>query len=466
MDRHTKQHILNECHSNTIELETLDTMVVEGHITIEEFQLHNLEISKVNELKKRKASRENVSTEEHSVESADEFKFDDGFNFSDEFSFDDDFKKPKNGGGNSYNGNTQSSHQNSNSISPKKSAINDVIEKKLTVQKISECLSQNLFNYNDLENAGVSKKLLNSIRYRTSEHRVTIFKNIEDLPPMQEGRTDLYFVGVPKAGKSTMLGGLLHKMHRDGYLMPDTYNSAGTKYQTDLISDIDHGVLPARTQIGSYNYLAVSIKDREGNNHPFNIVEVPGENYQRISNDGFGGKLEKDENGLVKKDFIRSFIDYIKNRNKKILIFVIDVFAHENRHEADMHTALNQSLAYTNILNMFKDNGILENTDAIYLALNKFDIVRDSHREGNESQEETASRYLHEEFRSLINNCKEARDNTKNRLKIKILPYSIGEVAYSEILERFEPSYSEILANNLLEDSFVVKGGKFWKKIF
>lgn len=466
MDRHTKQHILNECHSNTIELEILDTMVVEGHITIEEFQQYNLEISKVNELKRRKSSRENTGEEIDSSEDFINSKLNEDFNFGGGFVFDNSHLKQDKKINDSNTANLNNGQNQGGAISTKEAAINDVISKKIKFEELTKCINQNVFDFNDLENAGVNRKLLNSLRYRTSEHRIRLFKKIKDLPQMQEGRTDLYFVGVAKAGKSTMLGGLLHKMFRDGLLLPDTYNSEGTKYQTDLISDIDHGVLPSRTEIGSYNYLAVSIKDKEGNNHPFNIVEVPGENYRRISENGFSSKLENDENGVPKEDFIKPFINYIRNRNKKILIFVIDVYAHENRHEVDLHDALNQSLAYTNILNMFKDNGILENTDAIYLTLNKFDIIRDSHQLGNETEVETASRYLHEEFKSLINNCKEARDRTKNRLKIKILPYSIGDVVYSEILERFEPSYSEILADNLMEDSFVVKGGKFWKKLF
>ncbi|MFC6269440.1 hypothetical protein [Frigoriflavimonas asaccharolytica] len=458
MERHQKQHILNECHSNTIEIDDLDGMVIKNYITIEEFQQYNLEISKVNELKKRKASRENVHEEPNPDLIPDIIVFDPDKPVIFGGPKSQDIPNPTN------NPNVRISIEKP--LSLKESALKDIVSGQITMQRISSSLNQNVFTFDDLINLEISKKVLNSIRYYTSEHRVTLIKNIEDLPPMQEGRTDLYFVGVPKAGKSTMLGGMLNKMHRDGFLMPDTYNSAGTKYQNDLISDIDRGVLPTRTALGSYNYLAVSLKDKEGYNHPFNLVEVPGENYQRISDDGFGNENKNNTTGTEKRDFIRPFINYIKNKNKKILIFVIDVHAHENRHEADMHDALNQSLAYTNILNMFKDNGILENTDAIYLALNKFDIIRETHKVGTESDVETAQKYLEDEFKSLINNCKEARDRTKNKIKIKILPYSIGDVIYSEILERFEPSYSEILADNLMADSFVVKGGKFWKKLF
>ena len=47
-----------------------------------------------------------------------------------------------------------------------------------------------------------------------------------------------------------------------------------------------------------------------------------------------------------------------------------------------------------------------------------------------------------------------------------VFPFSIGKLLYKQILEEFNSEYSSIIVKNLLEDSFVVKGGKFWKKIF
>ena len=86
----------------------------------------------------------------------------------------------------------------------------------------------------------------------------------------------------------------------------------------------------------------------------------------------------------------------------------------------------------------------------------------------NKSQNATSISldFLNEEFLGLINNCKDARENSKNKFQIKVFPFSIGKLLYTEILEDFNIEYSNVLINNLLLDSFIVKGGKFWKKIF
>ena len=124
-------------------------------------------------------------------------------------------------------------------------------------------------------------------------------------------------------------------------------------------------------------------------------------------------------------------------------------------------------MVYVNILNMFKDHGVLEQTDAIYLVANKFDAIKDSkYLFSDKNDDDLALDFLNEEFLGLINNCKDARENSKNKFQIKVFPFSIGKLLYTEILEDFNIEYSNVLINNLLLDSFIVKGGKFWKKIF
>ena len=62
---------------------------------------------------------------------------------------------------------------------------------------------------------------------------------------------------------------------------------------------------------------------------------------------------------------------------------------------------------------MFKSNGILEQTDAIYLVANKFDAIKESRFAANNSaDDELALDFLQDEFKNLINNCKDARDDS------------------------------------------------------
>ena len=323
--------------------------------------------------------------------------------------------------------------------------LKKVVRKRVTVDDIRNNINNGYITFDDLEDEGISQRTINSIKYYSNSNRITVFKKIEDLPPMEEGRTDVYFVGLAGSGKSTMLSGILNVANKEGILLPDTYNNDGAVYQTQIISDLSRGVLPKATAEKSFNYIAMSLNDDNKKKHPFNIVEVPGELYAEIFNN-------PNIDGLLK---------YIKNSNKKILIFVIDSLAHDSNY-ADSKNALDQSLVYVNILNMFKKNGVLNQTDAIYLVTNKFDAIKENRFNGdNRPDTELALEFLKEEFKNLINNCTSMRDESKNKFKIKVLPYSIGKVSYEFIVEDFNRNYSSSVIQNLIEDSFVVKGTKW-----
>lgn len=338
-----------------------------------------------------------------------------------------------------------SKEEEQNKANNKKELIDKLISGRVSADEIKANINNGNYSFDDLLNAGINSRIINSLKQYCNSNRITMFRNINQLPPMEEGRTDVYFVGVPGSGKSTMLSGLLNVANKDGILIPDPYNNDGSIYQTQLISDLNKGVLPNATASGSYNYVALSLKDEDGAKHPFNIVEVPGENYVNMFNNGDVGE----------------FLNYISNTNKKILIFVIDSLAHDTGY-MDSNSQLDQNLVYVNILNMFKSNEILEYTDAIYLVANKFDAIKESRYSNNNSSDDLlALDFLQDEFKNLINNCKDARDESKNKFKIKVLPFSIGNVSYTSIIDNFNREFSSKVVNNLIEDSFVVKGSKF-----
>ena len=427
MDNTAKNHILNDCNNYSITLDDLDNLVREGHITIEEFTQHNLEISKVKELQKRKNEREGITDIIVDVK--------------------EDEKIIK------INGNIPPSE----TLDEKSKLLKEVKENtRSAIEIYYDIVRDQKYTFDDLEEIGFSKRAITALKYQ-SQAPIRLSYSIDDLPAMEQGRTDVFFVGVPASGKTVMLGGLLKYANKKGIIIPDSYNNAGNVFQADLIKDLDVGFLPKNTDQGSYNYIATSIQDNENINHPFNIVEVPGENYIRLFNEG----------STTQTDYIVKFMKYIKNSNKKILIFVIDSVAHENRNNLEHLRDLDQSIAYVNILNMFRDHGVLEQTDAIYLVANKFDVLlQDRYMLDGGEHEKLALDFIQEEFTNLITNCKYARDNSRNKFKIKVFPFSIGEVHHKYILENYNNKYSKAIVDNLLEDSFIVKGGRFWKKLF
>ena len=299
--------------------------------------------------------------------------------------------------------------------------------------EIRKKINNNLITFDDLKGL-VDNDIIDSLKhfYNISADEITY--KIDDLPPMQEGRTDVFFVGMPGAGKSTMLAGVSLESNEMGIRFPDTYSINGTNYQDKLIHDLEKKVLPEGTLEGSYNYIPFSLKIDSNSNHPFNIVEVPGEHYVAMNRVG-----NSDE-----------FLKYIsKTKNKKILIFVLDSI---NRGK--------QSTVFLNIINMFKRNDILEKTDAVYIVVNKFDYIKEKdYKNDNRDEEAIAFDFLSLHYLGLLNNIKDARNNSNHKFKIKIFPFSIGSVCHGSILKNINNKNSRVLINHLMFDSFVKTNG-------
>jgi hypothetical protein len=420
MDRHEKQIILLNC--NDIPVEALDQYVSGQVIEIKDFESHRLSLDKLQELRRLADIRNGVLQNEPIVASESDIPALP--------------EKPK--------------------ASPVVlSPIDKILKGEMSLKDIDLLIKQLELSYEDLENGGISAKVINSIKYFNAKKGILRFYNIDDLAPMEEGRTDVYMVGMAASGKSTMLAGVFKHAEDNAIFIPDTYNQEGNAYMAQLKRDLDYGVLPMGTVQGSYNYIATSLKDHKGTKHPFNIVEVPGENYARMFTEGINTDTE----------YIKGFVNYIKNKNKKILVFVIDVIAEiEKFTNAEHFNALDQSIAYNNILAMFRDHKILDRTDAIYFVVNKFDALKqDRYLFDERPDEEVALEFLEQNFSSLLASCKDARDRVRNKFKIKALPFSIGEVVNEKILLEYNVEHAKVMVNNLLEDSFVVSGGAFWK---
>ena len=319
--------------------------------------------------------------------------------------------------------------------------LDRIVRGKIYAEEIKSLINKNAITFDDILDAGVPSKTVNALKYYCSSEKITKTVTVEDLPPMEEGRTDVYFVGLPGSGKSTMIAGLLNVANKTGVLLPDPYHAAGVTFSTNLIQDLTRGVLPLATPKGSYNYIAASLSDSNHKRHPLNIVDVPGELYKDIQ-----------ENAEVDK-----FLKYINNNNKKILIFVIDSLEHENNISAGSY---DQSVVFPNILQMFNRNGVLEQTDAIYLVVNKFDAIKESkYAFDDRANGDIALDFLNEEFIGLKNNCLDARKNNRNTIKIKVIPFSIGSLSYGSILNSLDRDFAKTILNQITKDSFIVSGG-------
>ena len=293
-------------------------------------------------------------------------------------------------------------------------------------------INNDLITFNDLKGL-VNDDVLNALKYYYENTKDDApFYEIKDLPSLKANRTDLFFIGMPVAGKSTMLAGISYKANQLGYLFTEASNIKGVKYQDKLIIDLEEKVLPLGTKIGSYNYIATTLNNDDKHDHPFNIIEVPGERYDKMYDEGQAN----------------DFLHFISNsKNKKIFIFVVD----SNKKGK-------QSSIFTTIINLINNEGLLNRTLAIYIIVNKFDNLKKGDYKNNSNyDEEIAFDYLNNNYNNFIKTLKRNRTNSNNKFKIKILPFSIGKVVHGSILESFDEKYSRILIDHLIFDSFYIK---------
>jgi GTP-binding protein EngB required for normal cell division len=391
-----KNIILLNCNSSELSTEDIQKIIESGEITIEEFRSAGLSQNKIFELEEIEKRKKEIEEEERNVEE----------------------------------------DENQRSIN-----LERIIGGKIYAEEIRSLINRNAITFDDILNSGIPSKIVNALKYYCSTEKITKSYTVDDLPPMEEGRTDVYFVGLPGSGKSTMIAGLLNVAQKSGLLLPDPYHAAGVTFQTNLIQDLSRGVLPERTMSGSYNYIAASLKDSHNNRHPLNIVDVPGELYNSIQ-----------DNAEVNK-----FLRYINNKNKKILIFVIDSLEHENDNSVSNY---DQSVVFPNILQMFNKSGVLEQTDAIYLVVNKFDAIKESkYYFDDRPNGDIALEFINDEFLGLKNNCFSVREDAKNDIKIKVIPFSIGSLSYGSILNTLDKDFAKTILNQITKDSFIISGG-------
>lgn len=406
-----KKQILQDC--NAIELVDLVTFISNEQISLDEFINAGLDINKINEIKKLAAEVAARDKEEFERKKKEE---------------------------------TELVKQQENA-SKKQEILQNILLGKISADDIKKAIKTNIVSDSDLENLELNQRTKKALlNYIDSPSSLTSY-TISELPPMQEGRTDIYCIGLAGTGKTTMLTGLLKAAQNQGKIIPDTYaGSQGINFSNTIIQNLNRGFIPPRTSSDSYIYIPLTIKDEKGISHPLNIVDVPGEIFRKISEEGEA----------------RQFLKYIKNKNKKIFFIVVDPQLHYNPTK----DSLDQSLVYPNILQILKSEGIAEHIDAIYLVTNKFDYLKDNEYPFDDRDEgDIALEFINSNFKALITNCLDVKEHSRYDFKVKSLPFSIGKLKWGAVLEEFDTKFSETLLEILINDSFVVKGGsgKTWR---
>ena len=202
-------------------------------------------------------------------------------------------------------------------MSRKKEIIDVINAGQARLCEIQQALTNGDLTATELENkCGFDSQLID---------RVTRFNNysffsqfFNDFPTLKKDAMDVYFIGMPSSGKTTILSSLLTHINRIGKLKIDTSNDLCLEYIDNLIelgkngycpgSNYDDIVLGCPISFGNYS--------KKNRSHSLNLIDIPGASLMKLSS-GFGDFSES-SNYFYK--------NYLSNKNRKILIFTIDYY--------------------------------------------------------------------------------------------------------------------------------------------
>lgn len=309
--------------------------------------------------------------------------------------------------------------------------LNRIVERKANVLEIQDGLLNNLVTVDQLKNeCFLTDELIQRIYSYTPKQMSPI--DIDALPSLKSDRTDFYFLGMPSAGKSCLVASLLaHWMHL-GIASPEITSNRSVEYFNMLGGQFSRGILPMNNPNAFVDYIELTLNLVEekktilGGSRkveytiPINILDMAGEKFRSVAE---GGREAFDKH---KK--------YLFNKNSKALFFILDYSIDDNGN-----STWEQSSNLVVVLKNLDDMGILEYTDSIYLIVTKSDMFN----VGIANYQSEADKYIQEYYRSFYNEL--TRLANKHRFSHEVLPYSIGECVFKQLLVDYSSKTNEHL---------------------
>lgn len=282
----------------------------------------------------------------------------------------------------------------------------------------------------------------------------------------QEDRTDVYFLGVPRSGKSSMLAGLLSYMYKKGCATYQPhYNSQGEDlvcdYYYGLIESTNQGMFPASTNTDTVSFMKIDLHSRRGTNS-LNFVEMAGEAFRQATVQGKIGKKAWEGFGAGQ---------CLQVPNRKLLFFIVDYGVENGQNEnvtsEIQRRALDSSLKTFLSDGVGKDNAVgctMSKVDTVAIIVTKSDMLGVS----DEDRKKKAIKYVNDNFatfkRNLKEICKKYNINRPENYDPYIMPFSLGKVSIGNRYQ-FNPRDSEAVVDFISCVTVRQREG-FWATMF
>jgi hypothetical protein len=315
-----------------------------------------------------------------------------------------------------------------------------IIERKANVQDIQDALLNEELSPEILKNqAFLSDEMIQRFYSYSSQQMSPV--DIDKLPPLRPDRTDFYFLGMPSAGKSCLVASLLSHWMRKGMATPEVTNPRSVQYFNLLGGQFSRGILPMNNPNAFVDYIELTLnfseeyKDLFGRprsrdyNIPINILDMAGEKFRKVANPD-----SNDGSVAAVGDAFDKHKKYLFNKNPKALFFILD-YSIDNGGSS----AWDQSANLVVVLKILEKMGIIDETDSIYLVVTKsdmFNVPLSGYRQA-------AIDYVDEYYKGFKNELD--RMARRYGFSQEILPYSIGECTFGQLMVDFDPRSNEHL---------------------
>jgi len=277
--------------------------------------------------------------------------------------------------------------------------------------------------------------------------------------------TEIFFWGLPAAGKTWALAGILNTINTGGYFEP----YGNTSSEKCISSDYLNGLLNVINEKKAINYLPNKTSNETIRYMNFKLLKAGEE--RKVAFIDLSGELVK---AIAGENVIKNHIDLeeerillerlLRNKNRKIHFFFIDYERDKNINSIEQ-----QRNYFTNLSVVFNSKGYFEkNTDFIYIVITKSDMIDCAENQ----RRNKAIRYFNEDYVNFRNNLgKICQDNEINFgdeykkgdysfLDDYVLDFSMGEVLFLRMC-RFNKKSSGKIVNILLEKVQKERSGKF-----
>ncbi len=283
--------------------------------------------------------------------------------------------------------------------------------------------------------------------------------NIDRLGEYPKDRTDVFFLGVPRSGKSSVLSGMLYQLWKQGSsgYIPQLVNGIDpcVEYYDGLRDAVAMKKPPVPTATDTISFMKINFVIGSEISK-VTIVEMAGEAFRRaakkIKGETFGNVSES---GVWKELGAEKCL---RSNNKKVLFFVLDYAATQGINP--MCTAQEQLSVLESALRTFCYDGpdpanprkgcTMSKVLSVTILITKSDLMGKELTPNERNQE--AVRYMEENFknfmRTLVDESKNFGCNKATKFMPHILTFSLGDF-YVGNTYVFDPTDSIRLINHI-----------------